>query len=298
MPKPDLNLLATMDVLLGEGSVIRAAQRLGLSASAMSRALARLRRLTGDPLLVRAGRGLVPTPRAIELRDRVRAVVDAAEAVLRPALKLDLASLSQTFTLRSTEGFVETFGPALLARIADQAPGVRLAFVSKPDKDSTPLREGIVDLETGVTSTSMGQEIRTHGLFRDRFVGVVRMGHPLSRGTITAERYAHAAHVVVSRRGLEMARVDHALELLGLTRNTAVIVGGFGPAVVLARESDMVATVPERHTQNLWRGMFRFPLPLNLAGFTVSLFWHPRLDADPAQRWLRNLVTEVCCMTE
>lgn len=294
MAVPDLNLLVTLDVLLDENSVARAAQRLGLSASAMSRALARLRELTGDPLLVRAGRGLVPTPRALALRDRVRDVVDAAEAVLRPALRLNLATLSQTFRIRSTEGFVESFGSALLQRIAAEAPGVRLVFVTKPDKDSAPLREGAVDLETGVTSRSMGPEIRTQGLFRDRYVAVVRDGHPLTRGDVTPERYAAAAHVLVSRRGLDTGAIDQALEALGLVRHAAVSVGGFGPAIALARESDLVATVPERHTRSLWAGLHRIALPFDVPPFTVSLFWHPRLDADPAHRWLRALVTDVC----
>ncbi len=294
MSMPDLNLLVTLDVLLSEGSVVRAAQRLQLSPSAMSRALARLRDATGDPLLVRAGRGLVPTPRALELRDRVRKVVDDAEAVLRPALKLDLATLSRTFAIRSTEGFVETFGPALLARVAAEAPDVHLWFVPKLDKDSAALRDGLVDLETGVTSKSMGPEIRTHGLFRDRFVGVVRKGHALSRGKVTVKRYAAGTHVRISRRGLETAPVDDALEALGYARCCAVTVGGFGPAIVLAGESDMIATVPERHTQSLWRGMHRFALPIDVPAFTVSLFWHPRLDADPAHRWLRSLLAAVC----
>lgn len=294
MAVPDLNLLVTLDVLLTEGSVVRAAQRLQLSASAMSRALARLRDVTGDPLLVRAGRGLVPTPRALELRDRVRQVVNDAESVLRPAIKLDLKTLSRTFTIRSTEGFVETFGPKLLTQIASQAPQVRLWFVPKLDKESAPLRDGLVDLETGITSKTMGPEIRTHGLFRDRFVAVVRKGHPLTKGTLTAERYASGAHVLVSRRGLETGPVDHALEQLGLARNAVVTVGGFGPAVVLAGESDMIATVPERHTRSLWRDMHLFPLPFAVPEFTISLFWHPRLDADPAHRWLRALVVGVC----
>lgn len=294
MAMPDLNLLVTLDVLLSEGSVVRAARRLQLSASAMSRALARLREVTGDPLLVRAGRGLVPTPRALELRDRVRQVVDDAEAVLRPAIKLDLASLSRTFTIRSTEGFVETFGPDLLARVAVEASNVRLWFVPKLDKDSTPLRDGVVDLETGVTSKAMGPEIRTQGLFRDRFVGVVRKGHPLTRGKITAERYASGAHVLVSRRGLETGPVDQALDQLGLIRRVAVTVGGFGSAIALAGESDMIATVPEKHTRSLWRGMHHFPLPMPVHEFTISLFWHPRSEADAAHRWLRALVTAVC----
>src|SRR6478672_8082788 len=134
MSHPDLNLLVTLDVLLTEGSVARAAQRLRLSPSAMSRALARLRATTGDPLLVRAGRGLVPTPRALGLRERVGRLVQDGEAVLRPAEQLDLKRLVRTFTLRSREGFVENFGPGLIARIGKDAPGVRLRFVPKPDK--------------------------------------------------------------------------------------------------------------------------------------------------------------------
>lgn len=297
MTPPDLNLLVTLDVLLTEGSVAGAARRLQLSPSAMSRALARLRDVTGDPLLVRAGRGLVPTPRALELRDRTRRVVDDAEAVLRPAMKLDLATLSRTFTLRTSEGFVENFGPALIARVGEQAPGVHLRFLPKPNKDSTSLRDGTADLETGVTSKTMGPEIRTQGLFRDRHIGVVRQGHPLSKGKITPERYAAAQHVLVSRRGMDRAPVDDALETLGLARRVLVTVGGFSPAIALARASDMIATVPDRHTHTLCEGMFRFALPMPLPEFTVSMFWHPRLDADPAHQWLRSLVLAVCADT-
>jgi DNA-binding transcriptional LysR family regulator len=128
---PDLNLLITLDVLLAEGSVAAAAKRLRLSPSAMSRALARLRETTGDPLLVRAGRGLVPTPRAVALREQVSRLVQEANAVLRPVQSLDMAQVARTFTLRTSEEFVENFGPALLARIAQDAPGVRLRFINK-----------------------------------------------------------------------------------------------------------------------------------------------------------------------
>ncbi|HZG41747.1 MAG TPA: LysR family transcriptional regulator, partial [Longimicrobium sp.] len=138
MSKPDLNLLVTLDVLLAEGSVARAAQRLRLSPSAMSRALARLREAMGDPLLVRAGRGLVPTPRAIELRERVSQLVHDAEAVLRPAEALDLRRLVRTFALRASEGFVENFGADLIARVGAEAAGVRLRFVQKSSRESAP----------------------------------------------------------------------------------------------------------------------------------------------------------------
>ncbi|WP_092130351.1 LysR family transcriptional regulator [Polaromonas sp. YR568] len=294
MSTPDFNLLPVLDVLLAEGSVAGAARRLRLSPSAMSRALARLRETTGDPLLVRAGRGLVPTPRAIELREQVGQLVQDAEAVLRPTEKLKLKQLVRTFTLRTREGFVENFGPALIARVSREAPGVRLCFVQKLDKDSTPLRDGAVDLETGVIGKATAPELRVQALFRDRFTGVVRLGHPLAQGELTPARYAGARHIAVSRRGLGAEPVDDALAPLGLQREVAAIVGSFSAALALARASDLVATVPERHTGNLRAGMHSFALPVATPEITVSLLWHPRLDADPAHRWLRGCVRDVC----
>ena len=291
---PDLNLLITLDVLLAEGSVARAAKRLRLSPSAMSRALARLRETTGDPLLVRAGRGLVPTPRAQALREQVSRLVQDAHAVLRPAHALDLAQVERTFTLRTSEEFVENFGPALLARIAREAPGVRLRFVSKTDKDSTLLREGSVDLETGVVDPTASPEVLTQALFRDRLVGVVRSGHPLSQGEVSAQRFAEGRHVYVSRRGQARGQVDDALQALGLTRQIDTIVAGFATAVALARDTDLIAAVPERYTAHQREGLHSFALPLTLAPFTVAMLWHPRLDADLAHRWLRGCVREVC----
>jgi DNA-binding transcriptional LysR family regulator len=294
MSTPDLNLLITLDALLAEGSVARAAKRLRLSPSAMSRALARLRETTGDPLLVRAGRGLVPTPRALELRERVAQLVQEAEAILRPAEQPDLMQVLRTFTLRTSEGFVENFGAALIARIAEQAPGIRLRFVHKSDKDSAALRDGRVDLETGVVGQAAGPELRTQGLFRDRFIGVVRTGHPLCDGEITPARFAAQSHISVSRRGLDKGPIDEALVSLGLQRHIVTMVDGFSTALALARSSDLIASVPERHTANLRCGMHSFELPLSLSEFSLAMIWHPRLNADPVHRWLRGCLREVC----
>ena len=294
MSAPDLNLLIALDVLLSEGNVTRAAHRLHLSPSAMSRTLARLRETTGDPLLVRAGRGLVPTPRALELRERVSQLVQDTEAVLRPAKTPDLKQLVRTFSLRTSEGFAESFGPDLIARVSGEAPGVRLRFVQKLDKDSALLRDGAIDLETGVVADTMGPEVRAQALFRDRFVGVVRMEHALTQGEITPARYAAGRHIGISRRGLEMGPIDEAMRLIGLEREIATIVGGFSTALALARAADLIASVPERHTGNLREGMHTFPLPFTTPEFTVSLLWHPRFHADPAHRWFRGLVLETC----
>ena len=295
---PDLNLLITLDALLAEGSVAGAAKRLRLSPSAMSRALARLRETTGDPLLVRAGRGLVPTPRAVELREQVSRLVQEAQAVLRPAQALDMGQVVRTFTLRSSEEFVENLGPALLARIAQQAPGVRLRFVDKSDKDSALLREGSIDLSIGVVDASASPELLTQALFRDRLIGVVRSGHPLSQGDVSAERFAQGRHVYVSRRGLDRGQVDDALQVQGLTRDISTIVAGFATAIALARDTDLIASVPERYTAQQHAGLHRFTLPLTLPDFTVAMLWHPRLDADLAHRWLRGCLREVCSLQQ
>jgi len=298
----DLNLLVALDALLAEGSVTGAARRLGLSPSAMSRTLTRLRSATGDPLLVRAGRGLVPTPYAAELRERVHELSRDVLAVLRPRVsQLDLASLQRTFTIRANEGFVAAVSASLVAAITKAAPRVRLRFAPKPDKDAGPLREGQIDLEIGVLG-AFAPEVRTQSLFRDRFVGVARIGHPLLSATsISPERYAACDHVVASRKGVFTGPVDDALEELGLQRTVSVVVPGFPDAMRIARHSDLVALVPRscfanglERDQAATAGLQSFVLPVRTPEIVISAMWHPRVDADPAHRWLRDTVIAVC----
>ena len=293
----DLNLLAALDVLLADGSVTGAARTLGLSPSAMSRTLARLRAATGDPLLVRAGRGLVPTPRAAQLREHVHEVARAARAVLSPQTNtLDMALLERTFTLRANEGFVERFAAPLVATLSQMAPGVRLRFAPKPEKDAGPLRDGQIDLEIGVLGKS-APEIRTQVLFRDKFIGVVRLDHPLLTDTVTPERYAACRHVVASRRGRFTGPVDDALEAIGLKRTVVAVVPGFSDAMRVAAETDMVALVPRSCLSGNGgsaAALSSFELPVRTAEIAISAMWHPRMDADAAHRWLRDTVVDVC----
>lgn len=294
MNGPDLNLLFTLDALLQQGSVVGAGRKLGLSPSAMSRALARLRAVTGDPILVRAGRGLVSTPRAEAMRAEVRRLVEDAQAILRPELTVDLYRLDRTFVLRASDGFAESIGPVLIQRVAEEAPNVRIRFIRKLDKDSSGLRGGEIDLETGVVGNTISPEVRAQALFVDRYVGVVREDHPLARGKITAERYAEGRHVLAMRQGLDLGAIDEKLETLGLARKVATSVDGFAAALALTKGTDLISTVPERHTTGLRSGMFTFALPLEVQNFTLSLLWHPRMDGDAAHRWLRQLVRTTC----
>jgi DNA-binding transcriptional LysR family regulator len=299
MANVDLNLLTALDALLAEGSVAGAARRLKLSASAMSRTLARLRVATGDPLLVRAGRGLVPTPRAAELRGRVRELAQEAQAVLRPTTGNSLVPATErTFTIRTNEGFVEVFAASLVRAVTERAPGVRLCFAPKPNKEVRALREGLADLEIGVVAET-GPEFHVRPLFRDRFVGVVRTDHPLlARGEITPEKYAACSHVVVSRRGVAEGPVDNGLKALGLVRTIVAVVPGFRAAVQIARDSDLVALVTSSYLKCIredgTQGVVSFALPVRTPDVTVSQMWHPRMHTDAGHRWLRRLVREVC----
>jgi DNA-binding transcriptional LysR family regulator len=290
MPSPDLNQLFVLKAVLSENSVVRAAQRLRLSPSAMSRALARVRETVGDPLLVKAGRGLVPTPRAAEMRDRVDHLLQEAQALLLPTKAPDLRRVARTFTLRTSEGFVETFGPGLIKRVTHDAPGIRLRFVARQTRDAAGLRDGSVDLETGVVDATTSPELKQVPLFADRLVGVVRAAHPLRRGRVTAARYARAAHVGISRQTVDQGWVEEALAALGLERQVTAAVSGFATAIAVARRSDLVATVPGIHTAGLRAGMHTFPLPFTLPSIVVSMLWHPRMHADPVHAWLRDCV--------
>jgi DNA-binding transcriptional LysR family regulator len=302
MAEPDLNLLVALDALLTDGSVAGAARRLGLSASAMSRTLARMREATGDPLLVRAGRRMVLTPHAEALSLRVQQALQEAQALLRPSTaEPDFPTLRRTFTIRANDGFVEVFGASLIAAATAVAPLVRLRFAPKAEKSALPLRDGSADLEIGVLS-EMGPEVRVQALFRDRFLGVVRNGHPLaSAREVSAERYAAFGHVVASRREQARGPVDEALAALGLERTIVAVVPSFHAALTVARASDLAALVPASflrnpagHHASAAATIHAFELPVRTEKITVSQMWHPRLEVDPVHRWLRQLVLGVC----
>jgi DNA-binding transcriptional LysR family regulator len=302
MSRVDLNLLTALNALLSERSVTGAARRLGLSVSAMSRTLTRLRAVTGDRLLLQAGRTLVLTPYAEQLSQRVPALAREAEAALsRADYRFDSAALEQRFTVRAGEGFVDLLGAALMDRIHRTAPGVQLRFAPKSDWDAQPLREGEIDLEIGVVRTS-APEMRTRLLFRDHYVGVCRIGHPLlDEGAVSLARWTAYGHVMTSRTGEAENPIDVALGLSDRRRKVLVVAPSYTSAMQLVRSSDMLGVIPYSCLSNAFapdyaaaNGLHAFELPLSAPAFNVSAIWHPRLDRDPAHRWFREEVLKVC----
>lgn len=289
----DLNLLVALDALLEENSVAVAADRLHLSPPAMSRTLSRIRRATGDDILVRSGRTMTPTPRALELRKETRDLVRRATAVLAPPRVLDLDTLERVFTVRGHDALAAALAPPLTAAIAGSAPGVQVRLLAEPSADVADLARGHTDLEIGATGPSR-PEIAAETIGTDHMVAIFRAGHPLADGELTAERLAAAGHVTVSRRGRLHGPVDHALAERGLTRRVVASLPTSSAALDLAACTDLVTTVAEQVCRPVWTrlGLLARPFPFAVPPVPVILTWHHRNDTDPAHAWLRAQIRD------
>ncbi|WP_280262627.1 LysR family transcriptional regulator [Nocardia wallacei] len=285
----DLNLLRILDVLLQENSVTAAAERLGTSPPAVSRSLARLRRMTGDSLLVRAGQGLVPTPRAVEIREELRAVLHRADQILRPGTEFDPGDLRRTFTVQTGELFLLGLAIPLLDSVRREAPGADIVFVPEALEGTPALRRGEIDVEVGVLQ-HLDPEIRHEHLATLPVLGVARSGHPLFDAPIDAARFAAADHIGISRRGRQRGPIDDALGRIGLRRRVAVVVPSHTSAMLLARSTDLV-TLTAAYGPDRGDGLRTFPIPLELPAIEIGIAWHPRNDGDPAHRWFRRRLT-------
>nr|WP_026191124.1 LysR family transcriptional regulator [Methylosinus sp. LW4] len=288
MEPMDLNLLVALEAMLAEGGVTGAAARLNKSVPAMSRTLARLRKALDDPLFVRAGRDFVPTARALDLRPRLGPLIAEARMLLRPEA-FDAARLERRFVIRCGDDLAGALGP-LSARMLAEAPGVSIVLAPEGEEGVADLRDGRVDIDLGAPG-ALGPEALTQTLLRDRYIGAARAASPLFGARIDAARYAAAEHVSASRRGLAHGPIDRALATLGLERRVRLTVASSGAALVAAGASDLVASVPRLAARAaIARGaeLRLFDLPVATPELTIAASWHPRQQADPAHRWLRE----------
>jgi len=286
----DLSLIEALDALLAESSVTKAAARLHTSAPAMSRALARLRRAFDDPLLVRAGRDLVPTARALELRGEVHTVATRARALFSNANVTDPRTAVRMFDLQVSDMLSTMFIPPLIHDLRVQAPGISLRLRPETLGDTPTLREGLVDLEIGIIGKGE-PEIRSETLLTDTLIGVVRPNHPLARArTVTPQRFAAADHIAVSRRGRAHGPIDEGLADLGLSRRVVAVVPSFVSALFLARETEVVCVAPARLGRSMLEtlGLREFPIPLPLPPLPIGMAWHPRNHQDRTHELLRE----------
>lgn len=290
----DLNLLVSLDALLQESSVTAAAKRLGLSTPAMSHALARIRGRLGDPILVRSGRGMVLTPRGVALRTQVHDTVQAARQALQPQRPFVPAELQQTFVIHASDYVLSVLGVELDRTLRREAPHVGLRFVPNTPDDAAQLRDNGSDLAVGIYG-ALPPDLRTRQLLTDRFVCVVRQGHPIGAQRLTLDSYVALPHVQVAPRGQPGGYVDDMLAARGLTRKVARAVPYFVTALQLVAETDYVLTVSERIARRYAQalGLQVLETPLALQPYALSLVWPPRLDADPGHRWLREVFVRI-----
>ncbi|WP_028923733.1 LysR family transcriptional regulator [Pseudonocardia acaciae] len=287
----DMNLLVALDALLEEGSVAGAAQRLHLTAPAMSRALGRIRRAMDDQILVRTGRTMTPTPRALAVRERVHALVQQAQVVLAPERDIDLTTLDRTFTLTCHDTIATAIGPALLASVGAQAPGVRLRLLAEASVDTSDLRHGRVDLEIA-SGPPASPDISHDTVLHDRLAVVVRDDHPAVEAGLSLERYTAGEHIIVSRRGRLRDPIDELLRARGLERRVVAAVATATAAFHTIRHGELFVTVPERMTRPVLDTLplRALELPLEHIPIPATMAWHQRYDGDRAHAWLRARV--------
>ena len=285
----DMNLLVALDVLLETRSVTTTARRLSLSQSAMSHQLSRLRALTGDELLVRTREGMVPTPRAIALSVPVREALAHLASALSEGPAWDPTTARRTFHVWTTDYAELVILPALMARLSRRAPGVDL-FVRALDEDiAAQLSTGSIDVALAPDPQLRGLTAHAEHLADERFVCVMRKGHPLAGKKLTLDRYCAAEHALIAPRGRPGGLVDDALEALGRSRRVALAVPHFLVAPHVVAETDLVLTLAERVAKTFAAllPLHLAPPPLELGGFTMLQAWHARTHDDPGCRWLR-----------
>jgi DNA-binding transcriptional LysR family regulator len=287
----DLNLLTALDALLEEGSVAGAADRLHLSPPAMSRTLSRIRRATGDQIMVRTGRTMTPTPHAIAMRGEVHDLVQRAQAVLEPERELDLATLDRTFTLRGHDAVTSAIGPALLVAVHQHAPHVAMRLLAEASVDTNELRHGQVDLEVSSTKPEL-PEISFEHIGNDTLVAAMRPGHPLADADLTVNRFTSADQLTVSRRGRLSDPIDGKLADLGVSRRVVASAPTSTAAMLFAAQSDLLVAIPERMCSRTLGtlGLITKPLPFATPPVSLYLAWHQRYDNDKAHAWLRRQV--------
>jgi DNA-binding transcriptional LysR family regulator len=290
----DLNLLAAFDALMDERNVTRAATRVGVSQPAMSAALSRLRKLFGDPLFLRSAAGLLPTPRARDLAEPIARALRQIEATLvrRPEFVPEHASLTLNLGLSDYPAFVLL--ASLLRALRKLAPGVSLSVHAFNDRDHAVdlLDAGTIDAAVGVPPTQSDGRILTRPVLRDEFVTIVASNHPAARRGMNLQTYLSLPHVLVSPEGDRHGLVDQALSHQGKKRILALTLPQMFAVPAVIAQTNMTATIMKRVALSspASRRIVLFPPPVALPEISFDLIWHRRSDANPAQRWFRELI--------
>ncbi|HEX2011373.1 MAG TPA: LysR family transcriptional regulator [Roseateles sp.] len=293
----DLNLLLSLDTLLAEHNVTRAAERLNLSQPAVSVQLAKLRELFGDPLLLPGPRGMRPTARAETLREPLRQALEALSQAVSPGAAFDPAQATHSWRVAATDYAESTIVLPALRRLRAAAPGTRLAVLELvPPRIASQAERGEIDLAFHTTEAAP-PGLRRRALFVERYVLVGRAGHPRLKRRPTPAQFCALDHVIVSPDGGGFRGVtDEALARSGLARRVVLSVPHFLFVMAALAGTELVAMLPERLVRDM-PGLQLVEPPLELPGYEMSMLWHERVHRDPAQQWLREQIAAACSST-
>jgi DNA-binding transcriptional LysR family regulator len=287
----DLGLLTTLQALVEERSITRAAERMFLSQPAMSRAFDRLQELFNDELLVRTRQGYEPTLRALHLYAEIERLMPSLESLLRGD-DFDPKTATDTFRIAATDYATSVVFPGFMARMTKLAPHVALEIFPFTDTVFRRLETNALDLALWVNNAP--NELRSQALFHDTFMCLVRKGHPIGNDRLTLERYLAYSHAMVTLAEGRQGILDDVLDEKGLRRRVQLKIPYFASAAWTIEHSDMVLTVPKwlaKRLAKISRTRLIAP-PIELAEFRYIQVWHPRMDSDPAHQWLRRMFTE------
>lgn len=292
----DLNLLVILDALLAERSVTRAAKQLGMSASAVSHALDRLRRTFNDPLIERTPHGMVPTQRAQDLGRYVREALKELQHGIAQQLSFDPATSERQFNIRLSDFLTCCLLPRLCTRVRAEAPAIRLIVKHLQADGEQPYEAG--DIQLRVDASIRGREYRRERIWHDPFVVAMRRGHPAAQREMTLQAYVELPHLDVSSAIIDTRPLDEVLDAKGLARRAMITIPSMAAVVAILEHTDLCAVLPER-----WLALYSepgrlatAPLPLQGIDYNVDMIWHRRDDDDPGHRWLRTVIAQEFAM--
>ncbi len=296
MSLPDLNLLPVFEALFRHGSVTRAAAEIGLTQSAMSSALGRLRRQLDDPLFVNTRAGMLPTPRALELAPSLSEALATVRGALGARDAFDPRRTRRTLRVYMTDVGELVLLPTLMRYLHEHGPVMRLETAQLPASElAVRLETGDIDLAVGYVP-QLRDNIRRTRLFEERYVCMTRSDHPLGRSApLTLKEYLSARHVVIASMGSGHQILERTLAERGVEDNVALRVPHFVVVPLIVASSDLIVSLPSRVAEASGRlvKVKLHPLPIPLPSFDVSLYWHARVENEAANRWLRNAMLEL-----
>lgn len=284
----DLNLLVALEALLAERNVTRAARRLNMSQPALSAQLARLRGLFGDPLLLPAQRGMIPTQRALDLQEPLHRALEEIRGVLIAGSSFDPSAAELTVSIASSDYVQYAALMPFAIALSDEAPGLKFSFRTIEAAGlGSRMERGEIDLAV-MTPQTAPERLRMRGLFEERYVAIMRRDHPAAERMLDLDTFCSLDHVVVSPSGGGfVGPADAALAAHGRSRRVALSAPGFLIVPEIVARSDMVALVPDRIARDRADRLRIFEPPIPVPGFSMAMVWHDRTADHPALQWLR-----------